>query len=59
LWARLTAVLGEHYVTVWADTQALSGLDGRTVREALAAGLDCKRIWRAAWLTLELPARER
>ena len=32
---------------------------GRTVREALAAAVPCKRIWRAVWRQLELPDRLR
>jgi hypothetical protein len=29
------------------------------VEEAMAAGIDCKTIWRAVWEALELPASER
>ena len=28
-------------------------------REALAAGVPCKQIWRAVWQNMELPASER
>jgi hypothetical protein len=37
----------------------LSDIGGRTVVEALAAGVDRKEIWRAVWGKLELPVRER
>ena len=40
----------------WADQVVLEDLGSRTVRDALAAGLPCKRIWRAVWAQLELPA---
>jgi len=59
LWARLTKALGPAYVHVWAEQTALPELGSRTVVEALAAGVPCKTIWRAAWAWLELAARER
>jgi hypothetical protein len=37
----------------------LADLGGRTVEEALAAGVPPKQVWRAVWAALELPARER
>lgn len=55
LWTRLAAVLPEGYNRVWADQVVLSELSGRTVSEALGAGLPCKTIWRAVWRHLELP----
>ena len=59
LWARLEEALGETYAGVWADTQVISGLDGRTVNEALAGGEDAKVVWRAVWSHLQLPDRYR
>lgn len=59
LWDRLDQHLGGGYARVWADTQVLRGLGGRTVREALTAGEDPKIVWRAVHAALELPARER
>ncbi|MBK8459407.1 MAG: DUF3046 domain-containing protein [Micropruina sp.] len=59
LWLRLTKHLGQGYAPVWADQVVLAELGGRTVREGLAAGLPCKRIWRAVGEILELPAHER
>ncbi|HMR49371.1 MAG TPA: DUF3046 domain-containing protein [Arachnia sp.] len=59
LWARMAEVLPGGYVEVWADQVVLAELGGRTVREALAAGLPCKRIWRAVWAQLELPESRR
>lgn len=59
LWMRLEKHLGSGYAAVWAEQIALAELDGRTVTEALAAGVPGKTIWRAVWAQLELPASER
>ena len=59
LWARMAEVLPGGYAEVWADQVVLAELGGRTVREALSAGLPCKRIWRAVWAQLELPENRR
>lgn len=59
LWRRLAHQLGEGYYRVWAAEFSLAGLDHRTVAEALRDGVPAKTIWRAAWVALELPARER
>ncbi|MDR1807012.1 MAG: DUF3046 domain-containing protein [Propionibacteriaceae bacterium] len=59
LWARLNAALGAGYAPAWAEQVVLADLGGRTVLEALAAGLPCKRIWRAVWAQLELGPAER
>ncbi len=56
LWKRLEAVLPDGYARVWADQVVLAELGGRTVSEALRAGVPCKRVWRVAWAHLELPA---
>ena len=50
--------LGSAYARVWAQQQVLAELDGRTVDQALAAGVAPKRVWRAVWQRLELPASE-
>lgn len=55
LWQRLDEVLPGGYAASWADQVALGELGSRTVREALADGIACKRIWRAVWRQLELP----
>lgn len=59
LWERLRRHLGAGYATVWADTQVIASLQGRTVSQALGEGVPSKIVWRAAWAALELPARER
>ncbi len=58
-WSRMHDALGEAYARVWADTQVLADLGGRTVQQALSAGEEPKQVWRAVWATLDLPARER
>ena len=58
-WARMDAALGPAYARSWAEQHVLAELDGRTVREALAAGESPKFVWRAVWAALELPARDR
>ena len=51
--------LGLGYARVWAERQVIGELGGRTVDQALAEGEEPKRVWRAVWSTLGLPARER
>lgn len=55
--------MGEHfgasYARVWASSVVLADLGGRTVDEAIAAGLDFKAIWRAVWSHEDLPDRLR
>ena len=59
LWSRLTHHLGRVQALIWAEGHVISELGSRTVREALAAGVPCKQIWRAVWQNMELPASER
>ena len=59
LWQRLDQHLGVGYHRVWAAEFNLADLDNRTVVQALADGLPTKAIWRAVWMALDLPARER
>ncbi|HET7357968.1 MAG TPA: DUF3046 domain-containing protein [Nocardioidaceae bacterium] len=58
-WERMDHALGPAYAKTWAEQQVLAELDHRTVREALDAGETPKRVWRAVWESLELPARDR
>ncbi|MGI9084097.1 MAG: DUF3046 domain-containing protein [Aeromicrobium sp.] len=58
-WDRMEHHLGVGYARVWADTQVMRALGGRTAREALDAGDTPKSVWRAVHQTLELPASER
>lgn len=58
-WVRMDHHLGRSYARSWAETQVLSGLDERTVAEALDTGVPPLRVWREVWAYLELPASER
>ena len=58
-WARMELVLGTSYARVWSQQQVLSALDGRTVDEALAAGVPPKGVWRAVAEALSLPESQR
>lgn len=51
--------LGPAYARTWARQTVLAELEGRTVAEALDAGVPPKTVWRAVWAALDLPARER
>ncbi len=51
--------LGVGYARVWADTQVIADLGGRTASQALEAGVAPKVVWRAVHAYLDLPARER
>ena len=58
-WARMHQHLGDGYAQVWSRQQVLADLEGRTVEQALDSGETPKRVWRAVWAALELPASER
>jgi hypothetical protein len=58
-WARMDDALGPAYARTWASMYVIADLGGRTVDEALAAGIPPKEVWRAVWSVLGLPARER
>lgn len=59
LWRRLEHHLGVSDARSWAGQVVLAELGGRTVLEALAAGVPAVRVWRAVWAQLELPDAER
>ena len=50
---------GEGYAESVARDHVLKGLGGRTVDQALAAGEDAKRVWRAVCEEFDVPARRR
>ena len=58
-WARMNQVLGEAYAPVWARQQVMASLGGRTVEEALEAGVSPKTVWRAVVEQLGLPESQR
>ncbi len=51
----MATALGPEYAEYWADSFVVAELQGRTVRQALAAGVDTGVVWRAVYTTLELP----
>ncbi|GAB3644385.1 DUF3046 domain-containing protein [Streptomyces sparsus] len=55
-WARMAAHFGEAYADSFARDHVMSELGGRTVHEALDAGWDPKRIWRAVCAAVDVPA---
>lgn len=55
LWARLRGLLGAAYAAAWAESVVHADLGDRTVSQALAAGVEVKRIWRVASASLEVP----
>ncbi len=59
LWERLRLHVGDRYAETYARDQVISGLEGRSVTEALRDGEDVRRVWRAVWAHLELPESER
>ncbi|MPZ25124.1 MAG: DUF3046 domain-containing protein [Micromonosporaceae bacterium] len=46
-WARLEQVFGPGYAASVARDQVLSQLGGRTITEALAAGVATRKVWQA------------
>ncbi len=58
-WVRMEQALGPSYARSWAGQHVLRALDERTVLESLDAGEPPKKVWRAVWAELELPAHER
>ncbi len=58
-WARMEQALGSSYARSWAEQHVLRDLDGHTVLESLEAGEQPKKVWRAVWAELGLPAHQR
>lgn len=56
-WARMDEALGAGLARHWAQTHVLGALEGRTVVEALDAGVAPKQVWAVVWQDRELPAR--
>ena len=59
LWWRMDEALGAPAADTFASDQVIGDLGDRTVREALAAGVPAKEVWRVLCATLNLPARLR
>lgn len=56
-WDRMREHFGEAYADSIAQDYVLSNLDGRTVNDALADGVDAKTVWRAVCDTFDVPSR--
>lgn len=56
-WDRMREHFGEAYADSIAQDYVLSNLDGRTVNDALADGVDAKTVWRAVCATFDVPSR--
>jgi len=58
-WARMERRFGASYAESFARDQVLPSLAGRTVQQALDAGVDVKTVWRAVCEVVDVPARDR
>ncbi|MBM3687487.1 MAG: DUF3046 domain-containing protein [Actinobacteria bacterium] len=52
-WERMDALFGPDYARSWARDFSLSALDGRTVEQAIAAGIE---IWEAVCGVVDVPS---
>lgn len=58
-WARMRQQFGDAYADSVAADQVLSDLGSRTVNQALADGVEVKRIWLAVCEAFRVPERQR
>lgn len=58
-WERMNARFGAAYADSVARDLVLASLGGRTVVDALAAGVEAAEVWRAVCEAVEVPVRER
>lgn len=58
-WERMDTHFGPTYARSWAKDTILGDLGGRTVEQAIAAGIETVDIWRAVWAYEGLPDRDR
>ncbi len=58
-WERMLALHGAAHAESYARFQVLTGLEGRTVEQALAAGVAAKEVWRVVCEATGAPARLR
>ena len=55
-WERMDALFGPDYARSWARDFSLSALDGRTVEQAIAAGIETREIWEAVCGVIDVPS---
>ena len=58
-WQKMRAQFGDTYAASVAKDYVLADLGGRTVDQALAEGIEPKRIWRAVCEAFEIPEEAR
>ena len=58
-WARMTEQFGRDYADSVARDQAIASLDDRSVHQALADGVDARRVWLAVCEHFEVPVSRR
>lgn len=54
-WQRMSTAFGDRYADSIAHDHVFSQLGGRTIRQALAAGVETNEVWRAVCAGLEVP----
>jgi hypothetical protein len=52
----MDALFGPDYARSWARDFSLSALDGRTVEQAIAAGIETREIWEAVCGVVDVPS---
>jgi hypothetical protein len=58
-WQKMRGQFGDIYAASVAKDHVLTDLGGRTVDQALAAGVEPKEIWRAVCEAFEIPEGSR
>ena len=58
-WQKMRGQFGDTYAASVAKDHVLTDLGGRTVDQALAAGVEPKEIWRAVCEAFEIPEGSR
>lgn len=58
-WSRMREQFGAAYAESFAREFVITDLGGRTVEQALAAGVDAKTVWRAVCVAVEVPPSRR
>ena len=58
-WQKMRGQFGDTYAASVAKDYVLTDLGGRTVDQALAAGVEPKEIWRAVCEAFEIPEGSR
>jgi len=58
-WVRMRDHFGPGYAESVARDHVLAELNGRTADQALAAGVEAKRVWRAVCAEFEVPRAKR